>query len=105
MARRTKIIATIGPASDSEAMIKDLAEAGMDALEAYHSDHAPDVERQYLDMASRLGLAVTGGSDFHGEDPSSPSPRPQRAVLGAVSLPADKLAAFEALRASRPRRP
>lgn len=30
MARRTKIIATIGPASDSEAVIKDLAEAGMD---------------------------------------------------------------------------
>ena len=30
MARRTKIIATIGPASDSEAMVKDLAEAGMD---------------------------------------------------------------------------
>jgi len=30
MARRTKIIATIGPASDGEAMIKDLAEAGMD---------------------------------------------------------------------------
>lgn len=29
MARRTKIIATIGPASESEAMIKDLAEAGM----------------------------------------------------------------------------
>lgn len=30
MARRTKIIATIGPASESEAMIKDMAEAGMD---------------------------------------------------------------------------
>lgn len=30
MARRTKIIATIGPASESEASIKDLAEAGMD---------------------------------------------------------------------------
>ena len=30
MARRTKIIATIGPASDSEGTIKDLAEAGMD---------------------------------------------------------------------------
>jgi pyruvate kinase len=30
MARRTKIIATIGPHSESEAMIKDLAEAGMD---------------------------------------------------------------------------
>lgn len=30
MARRTKIIATIGPASDSEAMIRKLVEAGMD---------------------------------------------------------------------------
>ncbi len=30
MPRRTKIIATIGPSSDSEGMIKDLAEAGMD---------------------------------------------------------------------------
>ena len=30
MARRTKIIATIGPASDSEAMIRTLVEAGMD---------------------------------------------------------------------------
>ena len=86
-------------------LIAPLAEAGMDALEAYHSDHAPDVERQYLDMAARLGLAVTGGSDFHGEDPSSPSPRPQRAVLGQVTLPADQLAAFEALRASRRGRP
>src|SRR4051794_38087041 len=30
MARRTKIIATIGPASESDALIKDLAVAGMD---------------------------------------------------------------------------
>ncbi|MEJ7583397.1 MAG: pyruvate kinase [Acidimicrobiales bacterium] len=32
MARRTKIIATIGPACDSEGMIKDLAEAGADVF-------------------------------------------------------------------------
>ena len=30
MSRRTKIIATLGPACESEGMIKDLAEAGMD---------------------------------------------------------------------------
>jgi len=39
---------------------------GLRALEAFHSDHRPqDVER-YLDLARRLDLAVTGGSDFHG---------------------------------------
>src|SRR5262245_37720571 len=30
MARRTKIIATIGPASDSETVLKDMISAGMD---------------------------------------------------------------------------
>ena len=30
MARRTKIIATIGPASDSEPVLKDMISAGMD---------------------------------------------------------------------------
>ena len=30
MARRTKIIATIGPASDSESVLKGLINAGMD---------------------------------------------------------------------------
>jgi pyruvate kinase len=30
MARRTKIIATVGPASDSEVQVKGMIEAGMD---------------------------------------------------------------------------
>ncbi len=46
--------------------VGEMRDMGLRALEAFHSDHSPqDVER-YLDLARRLDLAVTGGSDFHG---------------------------------------
>jgi 3',5'-nucleoside bisphosphate phosphatase len=55
--------------------------AGLDALEAYHSDHDPDATAHYLAMAEQLGLAVSGGSDYHGDESHGP------ASPGAVSLP------------------
>lgn len=49
-----------------EAWVVEMRAMGMRALEAFHSDHRPaDVER-FLDLARRVDLAVTGGSDFHG---------------------------------------
>jgi predicted metal-dependent phosphoesterase TrpH len=36
-------------------------------LEVYHSDHSPDDVRRYAEIAKKYGLAVTGGSDFHGD--------------------------------------
>jgi predicted metal-dependent phosphoesterase TrpH len=51
---------------DAELALADLCSAGLNAIEAYHSDHSlADVQR-YLSLASRYGLLVTGGSDFHG---------------------------------------
>ena len=44
------------------------AAAGLDAIEAYHSDHSPADQDRYLERARALGLLVTGGSDFHGDD-------------------------------------
>ena len=41
-------------------------EAGMDGIEAYYSQHGPAQTSQFLALAGRLGLIVTGGSDFHG---------------------------------------
>jgi hypothetical protein len=35
-------------------------------LEVYHSEHSPDRQTYYLQLARELGLAPTGGSDFHG---------------------------------------
>ncbi|MGI8710188.1 MAG: pyruvate kinase [Acidimicrobiales bacterium] len=62
MARRTKIIATIGPASDSEAMIKDLAEAGMDVARiglAHGSlDEAIEKFRRVRGVEAALGRPI-----------------------------------------------
>lgn len=68
------------------------AEAGMDALEAYHSDHDPAATSRYLALAADLNLAVTGGSDYHADDAHG------GISLGSVSLPRP---AFERLKALR----
>jgi predicted metal-dependent phosphoesterase TrpH len=49
-----------------DALIEELAEAGLDGIEARHPDHTPEMERRYRDMAARLGLVATGSSDCHG---------------------------------------
>jgi 3',5'-nucleoside bisphosphate phosphatase len=78
-----------------DSQIPSLAAAGLAALEVRHADHSPEVERHYRRMASHLGLAVSGGSDFHGDDSSN------SAALGRVTLSHDD---FELLSARIPRR-
>lgn len=79
-------------------LIPSLASAGLSALEARHSDHPPDTEARYRALASRLGLAVSGGSDFHGDDTAN------GAALGAVTLSDADFAALEARMPSRRQR-
>lgn len=62
-----------------------LVECGLDAVEVYHSDHAPDVRQELAAFAAERHLLVTGGSDFHGDDGRD---RP----LGGVTLPAAEFA-------------
>lgn len=49
-----------------EDMVATLAGFGMDAIEAYHSEHDARSTRKAVDLAVRHGLALTGGSDYHG---------------------------------------
>jgi predicted metal-dependent phosphoesterase TrpH len=49
-----------------EDWVTELRAMGMRAMEAFHSDHSPADTARYLNLAGRLDLAVTGGSDFHG---------------------------------------
>jgi predicted metal-dependent phosphoesterase TrpH len=48
-------------------LVEALTASGLDAIEACHSEHDAETEAYYRDMAMRLGVAVSGGSDFHGE--------------------------------------
>ncbi len=43
-----------------------LKEAGLLGLEVFYSTHTRTQTSRYLEMAKRLGLLMTGGSDFHG---------------------------------------
>jgi len=48
--------------------VGEMREMGLAAIEAYHSDHRPADTEFFLALARRHGLAVTGGSDFHGDN-------------------------------------
>ena len=43
-----------------------LKEAGLGGVEVHYSTHSKAQTAGYLELAQRLGLLVTGGSDFHG---------------------------------------
>jgi len=49
-------------------LIEEMAAAGLDGLEAEHEDHSPEQRREVRALADRLGLLVTGSSDFHGSN-------------------------------------
>ena len=51
---------------DVTAILPELCATGLNAIEAYHSDHSPAQTELYLRLAAQHGLLVTGGSDFHG---------------------------------------
>ena len=67
---------------DIAALMPELCASGLNAIEAYHSDHTPEDTELYLGLAGRYGLHVTGGSDYHGA--IKPNVR-----LGSLRVPED----------------
>lgn len=51
---------------DVKTLMPELRGYGLNAIEAYHSDHQPHHTELYLELAREYGMLVTGGSDFHG---------------------------------------
>jgi len=53
-------------ADELEQTVKQMCRMGLRAIEVYHSDHGPRDVDLYVKLAGRFGLAITGGTDFHG---------------------------------------
>lgn len=47
-------------------LFRQLTDLGLGGIEAHHSMHHPHLREHLTDMAHRLGIAATGGSDYHG---------------------------------------
>jgi predicted metal-dependent phosphoesterase TrpH len=48
--------------------IAGFIDAGLDALEAHHSEHDPAATAHYRQMAEQFSAAITGGSDYHADE-------------------------------------
>jgi predicted metal-dependent phosphoesterase TrpH len=64
-------------------IIPELVDAGLTAIEVYHSSHDVEAQSRYLSIAARYELLPTGGSDFHGEGTR------RAEFFGVVHLPAE----------------
>jgi 3',5'-nucleoside bisphosphate phosphatase len=78
----------------ADPIIEQLADAGLDGIEAFHAEHSIGQRQRYSEVGRRLGLVLTGGSDYHG-------PEAKGGRLGGGNTPDS---ALEALR-SRLKRP
>lgn len=50
-----------------EELVRRLKDCGLDAIECCYPIHTSEQTAEYLALAEKYGLYVTGGSDFHGE--------------------------------------
>lgn len=59
---------TMGLARDGYAEVfRELTDVGLGGIEAYHPMHDPDLRTHIAGLAAQLGIAATGGSDYHGD--------------------------------------
>jgi len=55
----------------TERVLAELVAAGLQGLEVYRPDTSHSQRTRLLQLAKTYGLVVTGGSDFHGTEPSA----------------------------------
>src|SRR6267142_1035970 len=67
----------------TEPQLRIFQDQGLDCVEVRHPSHAPAIEQRLMRIAERLGLGITGGSDWHGESEYGESHAP----LGGMRVP------------------
>lgn len=67
----------------TEGQIRQFQDHGLDGIEVRHPSHAPVIEQRLTRIAERLGLAISGGSDWHGDSEYGHTHAP----LGGMRVP------------------
>ncbi len=48
-------------------LLQEMMSMGLKGLEVYYPQHSCEQTQQYIDLARRHDLLMTGGTDFHGD--------------------------------------
>lgn len=78
----------------TRALLAQLKTEGLDAVETRHPSHDGETRARLTDLALQLGLARTGGSDWHGEADAGWS----HGALGSQEVPLEWLERLESQR-------
>ncbi len=78
----------------SEGQVRQFKEQGLDGLEVRHPSHDAGTEARLTRIADRLGLGISGGSDWHGDTELGNTHAP----LGGIDVPLEWLERLEARR-------
>jgi predicted metal-dependent phosphoesterase TrpH len=78
----------------TRSFLERLKHEGLDAVETRHPSHDPELSARLSEIALRLGLERTGGSDWHGD----PEPGESHGALGSQEVPIEWIERLEALR-------
>lgn len=60
-----------GPSGWLDTQVARLKDCGLNAIEAWHSEHSEADVRACLALAKRFDLGISGGSDYHGDNKPS----------------------------------
>jgi hypothetical protein len=82
----------------TRSFLERLKREGLDAVEIRHPSHYPELRARLTDIALKLGLLRTGGSDWHGD----PEPGETHGALGSQEVPLEWLERLEQLRSGPP---
>lgn len=86
----TASLAHPGKTKDIVSLIGLLRGEGLDGIECYHRRHTVDHVQQYIRLAGKLGMLITGGSDCHGPYKDHPP------SIGTISVPIDVIVNLKA---------
>jgi len=75
----------------TEGQIREFQRQGLDGVEVRHPSHSAATEQRLITIAERLGLAISGGSDWHGDTELGGA----HAGLGELDVPIEWLERLE----------